>query len=110
MNNTNEMKNDCASKPGVNWIEYPNQTCFECRVGLLREADGTFSVYAINLPGVASQGDNEAEAISNIIDALAGVLIEYQSEGEIPWAEEFLEAGVVEKRILIDLNRQPVAV
>ena len=108
MNNPDGMKVG-QSQQNVNWIEYPNLTCFECRVGLLRETDGSFSVYAINLPGVASQGENEQEAIANITDALIGVLMEYKTDGEIPWADEFLEENVVEKRILIDLKALLVA-
>lgn len=110
MNNTEEMKNDPMSKPAVNWIAYPSQTCFECRVGLIRESDGSFSVYAINLPGVSSQGESEQEAIANISDALTGVLIEYVADREIPWSNEFLEKDVIEKRILIDLSNINVAV
>ena len=110
MNNTEEMNNDPMSKPAVNWIAYPSQTCFECRVGLLRESDGSFSVFAINLPGVSSQGESEEEAIVNISDALTGVLIEYISDGEIPWSDDVLEKDVIEKRILIDLSNIPVAV
>ncbi len=94
----------------MNWTADPAHTCFECRAGLLREDDGRFSAYAINLPGVASQGDNEGEAISNIVDAITGALIEYKADGAIPWADEFLEENVVEKRILIDLSKIPVAV
>jgi len=109
MNDTEGMK-VVQTQQHVNWIEYPNQTCFECRVGLLPEIDGSFSVYAINLPGVASQGENEQEAIANITDALVGVLMEYTSDGEIPWADELLEKGVVEKRILIDLSDVPLTV
>lgn len=107
MNNIEDMK-VVQSQQHVNWIEYPVQTCFECRVGLLPEIDGSFSVYAINLPGVASQGENEQEAIANITDALAGVLMEYKADGEIPWGDEFLEENVVEKRILIDLSNIPL--
>jgi predicted RNase H-like HicB family nuclease len=109
MNNTMEIVIAGISEPDVHWTKYPANTCFECRVGLLPETDGSFSVYAINLPGVASQGENEQEAIANITDALVGALMEYKSDGEIPWADELLEKGVVEKRILIDLSNLPVA-
>ena len=79
-------------------------------MGLIRESDGSFSVYAINLPGVSSQGESEQEAIANISDALTGVLSEYISDGEIPWSDDVLEKDVIEKRILIDLSNIPVAV
>lgn len=110
MNNTMEIVLAGISEPNVHWTKYPAQTCFECRVGLLLENDGTFSVYAINLPGVSSQGESEQEAITNISDALVGVLSEYIAAGEIPWTDEFLEENVIEKRVLINLSNTPMAV
>ncbi len=106
MNNTVEITNVGISEQNVGWTEYPAQTCFECRVALLSEDDGGFSIYAINLPGVASQGDSEKEALANIVNALSGALAEYKSCGEdIPWSEDFIEDGAIERRVLVNLNK-----
>lgn len=109
MNHNEQLADVKISDKEIRWIEYPAETCFECRVGLLRESDGTFSIYAINLPGVASQGETEQEAIANIMDALAGVIAEYKSEGEIPWAEDFIETEIFERRILVNLAEVAIA-
>jgi|GEM_PF-1744305 len=109
MNNIEPIAGVEISEKEIHWIEYPAETCFECRVGLLRECDGSFSIYAINLPGVASQGETEQEAIANIVDALAGTLAEYKSEGEIPWAEDFIEGEIMERCVMVNLAEVAVA-
>jgi len=60
---------------------------FRCQVYLLREPeDGGFSIIAATLPGVASQGDTEEEALENIKDAFEAVLAVYNESGqEVPW-------------------------
>ncbi len=105
MHSTDEIASVGVSEQNVRWTEYPAKTCFECRVALLREDDGGYSVYAISLPGVASQGETEKEAIANIVDALSGALAEYKSSGvDIPWSEDFIEDGAIERRVLVNLN------
>ncbi|MCI0457572.1 MAG: type II toxin-antitoxin system HicB family antitoxin [Gemmataceae bacterium] len=53
---------------------------------LLPEADGSFSALAVTLPGAASQGETEVEALANIAEAIAGCLEVYQEQGRlIPW-------------------------
>ena len=55
-------------------------------VELIPEDDGSFSAVVINLPGVGSCGDTEAEAIENVKEAMTGVLEEYTESGEdVPW-------------------------
>jgi predicted RNase H-like HicB family nuclease len=98
-----------ASICDVVWVMYPPMSCFDCRVALLQEPAGGFSVYAVNLPGVCSEGETEEEAITNIIEALSGVLSEYVAAGEIPWSEEHLEEGCFERRVIVNLNETPVA-
>lgn len=62
---------------------------FECRVFLEPEEDGGYSVYAPSLPGLASQGETEAEAIANITEAFQGTLAVYKEGGqEVPWLSE----------------------
>jgi len=58
---------------------------YECRVYLLPENEG-FSIWMADLPGVASQGDTEAEAIEHLKEAFLAVLEVYQEDGmEVPW-------------------------
>ena len=60
---------------------------YRCQVYLLPEPEeGGFSIIAATLPGVASQGDSEEEALANIKDAFEAVLAAYNDSGqEIPW-------------------------
>lgn len=109
MNNTEEIAKVVNSKQDIQWIQYPPHSCFDCRVALIAESDGGFSVYAINLPGVVSQGETEQEALANIVDALSGALAEYKVFGEIPWEEAFIEDDIMERRVLVDLNEIPMA-
>ena len=109
MNNQHNITDERLSGPNVQWMEYPADCCFECRVGLIREVDGTFSVYAINLPGIASQGENEQEALANITEALSGALLEYKKDGPIPWNEDFIDGEIVEKRVMVNLSQTAVA-
>ena len=58
---------------------------YECRVYLLPEEQG-FSIWMADLPGVATQGDSEAEAIENLKEAFLGALEAYREDGmKIPW-------------------------
>lgn len=107
MNCSEKMKS--SEIDAVKWTIHPVNTCFECRVALIPEGDRSFSVYAINLPGVASQGDTESEAIANITDALSGALAEYKAAGEIPWTDDFIEEGAIELRVLVNLAEVAVA-
>lgn len=57
-------------------------------VALLEEAEGGYSVLALNLPGAASQGETREEALANLRDAALGCIEEYLASGEeVPWAE-----------------------
>ena len=68
----------------------PDRT-FECAVVFEPEDSGGFSIYAASLPGVASQGDTEENAIANIAEALQGVIADYIESGDaIPWKEKDL--------------------
>jgi predicted RNase H-like HicB family nuclease len=80
---------------------------YECRVWLCPEPDGGFSAIAPTLPGVASQGETEREAIDNIREAFQGAIAEYlESDGNIPWLKEALgekPRDAREKWILVDV-------
>jgi predicted RNase H-like HicB family nuclease len=57
-------------------------------VAILEEAEGGYSVIALNLPGAASQGETKEEALANIRDAAIGCLEAYEASGEeVPWTE-----------------------
>jgi predicted RNase H-like HicB family nuclease len=59
---------------------------YRCIVYLTLEAEGGFSVESANLPGVASQGETEEEALANIKEAFEGCFESYKAHGEaIPW-------------------------
>ena len=108
MINTEKTETSIDSLGHVQWTNYAPETCFECRVALIPESEGGFSVYAINPPGIASEGETESEALSNVVDALSGALAEYKAYGEIPWCEDFIEEGALERRVLVNLVEQPV--
>ena len=50
-------------------------------VVLESEEDGRFSVYVPALPGCASMGDTQAEALANIREAIAGHLAGLRDDG-----------------------------
>ena len=57
-----------------------------CPVFLLPEDEGGFSIIAADLPGVASQGETEAEALDNIREAFASAIRCYKEDGKsVPW-------------------------
>lgn len=75
--------------PRINYPpwEAPNNR-YECRVLLCPEPDGGFSAHALRLPGVVSQGENEAEALKNISEAFHGAVSVYlKGSRDIPWED-----------------------
>jgi predicted RNase H-like HicB family nuclease len=94
MNNlaTPQISRGATLRPSVpleatHWIAHPSGT-YRCPVTLIPEDEGGFSAISANLPGVASQGETEAEAIENFKDAMAASLASYKAHGEaIPWKE-----------------------
>lgn len=75
---------DLGGAPG-DWSEY-NGNLFRCQVYLTPEEDGGFSAVAATLPGIASEGDTEKEAMEAIREALEAAITEYLSAGEtVPW-------------------------
>ncbi len=88
-----KVKGESGIRPKVDptrWrVQDPDQKVYRCKVILRAEDDKAYSIYAATLPGVASQGDTEEEAINNIIEALEGVLASYKAQGQdVPWAKE----------------------
>lgn len=62
---------------------------YECRVRLCPDETGGYYAIALNLPGVVSEGETEAEAIANIKDACA-LAIGYflDTQNAIPWSHD----------------------
>ena len=52
------------------------------RAALCPEEEGGFSIFAIHLAGVVSQGDTEAEAVENIREAFLAMLESCQKHNE----------------------------
>ena len=72
----------------VAWDVY-SRGVYRCEVILETDETGGFTVFVPGLPGVASQGDTEADALENIREALAAALATYLAKGQsIPWVEE----------------------
>ena len=62
-----------------------------------------FSVVALNLPGCASCGESEVEAIENIKEAANGLIESYRESGtEIPWLDTFSQDIPGAKVVLLD--------
>lgn len=84
----------------------PDPRHYNCPVHLLKEANGRYSIVAATLPGVASQGDTEEEALNNIVDAFKGVIAVYEESGEaVPWSSRAveLEPGAIERSVVVDV-------
>ena len=79
------------------------QKTYRCVVRLLSEPEGGFSVTVPALPGVASQGETQEEALANIREALEGVLAVYQEQGRIPWSAESprTEPGALDRVVIV---------
>jgi predicted RNase H-like HicB family nuclease len=70
------------------WQEFQGNA-YSCQVYLLPEQEGGYSAIAATLPGVASQGETEEEALENITEALAAAISAYKDNGmKIPWRQE----------------------
>ena len=48
---------------------------------LEREPEGGFSIYVPSLPGCASQGETQHEALANIREAIEGYLLSLRDDG-----------------------------
>lgn len=61
---------------------------YRCHVALVTEDEGDVSAVVLNLPGVGSCGDNDAEALSNVREAIAATLASYAADkAPVPWLE-----------------------
>lgn len=68
------------------WESRPKS--YRAHILLIPEEDDSVSAIAINLPGVASGGDSEEEAIGNVREAFSLAVASYLESGKtIPWKE-----------------------
>ena len=85
---TGKRPGESGLVPKLNLGWHKPQGLYRCKVILVPEENGEYSVYAATLPGVASQGKTEEEALTNIVEAFEGVLATYREQGEkVPWTE-----------------------
>jgi predicted RNase H-like HicB family nuclease len=89
----------------LSWEDFAQKTVLECRV-LICPEDGAYSIHALDLPGVVSQGRTTKEALENIIDAFEGCIASYNDSGlPVPWERVVVEdapKGSRELRILVN--------
>jgi predicted RNase H-like HicB family nuclease len=78
-----------------------------CHVWLCPEDEGGFSVFALRLPGVASQGQTVEEALANIADAVKVSIEQYLEQfGSIPWSDvnaDWIPANGVERQVIVNV-------
>ncbi|MGQ0634627.1 MAG: type II toxin-antitoxin system HicB family antitoxin [Planctomycetaceae bacterium] len=85
------------------WSIYGTRAAYACNVIIVDEGDG-YSAHVANLPGAVSEGETIDEALTNIRDALGGLLPAYSKRGQIPWADAKVEGEIAcEKRIIVNV-------
>jgi predicted RNase H-like HicB family nuclease len=79
---------------------------YECRVLVCPEDEGGYSVHALRLPGVVSQGETIDEALANISEAFAGAMRVYLADNmDVSWENVDVDRpkGSIERWILVDV-------
>jgi predicted RNase H-like HicB family nuclease len=93
--------------PEIEWEQHKPGERLGVRVVLGPTEEEVLPVYVPALPGAASQGSNEQQALANIQEALAGLVASYRDAGqEVPWQEDTGECGIGEtsKWIVVDVK------
>lgn len=71
-------------------VSMPPKPTYQLAVAILEETEGGYSIFSLNLPGVISQGNTEAEAIANVKDAFKAVMQYLTSENKSPdWVHDY---------------------
>ncbi len=87
-------------------VEWPQVSAYRCHICLIPEDDNTWSAIVLNLPGAGSCGDTEEDALTNVREAIRGVIESYKEAGEgIPWKDSMSEnipAGARQTWILVN--------
>ena len=67
-------------------VEWPEQAAYRCHICLVQEDDEQISAIVLNLPGAASCGATECEALENVRESILGLIEVYKEHGDpIPW-------------------------
>jgi predicted RNase H-like HicB family nuclease len=76
-----------TNQPLFDWLneQEGRRIGYYCRIRLIKEEEG-YSAIVLNLPGAASCGDTDEEAINNVREAITGCIESYrESNVPIPW-------------------------
>ncbi len=95
--------NPTILRPKGEWRKH-NGGVYRYMVYLTPKEEGGFSAAAARLPGVASQGGTEQEALANIVEAFKGALARYKEQGvDVPWMKTPLEPdrGAVARWVIV---------
>lgn len=88
-------------------LEWPKQCAYRCHVCLVPEEDGQFSAIVLNLPGAASCGKTESEALANVEESICGLIEVYKETGDpIPWKDyrsEDIPSGTKTQWIMVNV-------
>jgi predicted RNase H-like HicB family nuclease len=73
-------------------VEWLKRFAYRCHICVIPDEDGQFSAVVLNLPGAGSCGRTEEEALTNVQDAVRGVIESYTMDGEaVPWQDSEMD-------------------
>lgn len=88
-------------------VREPTQIVYHCHIALIREEDGSYSAVVLNLPGAASDGATEDEAMQNVRESICGLIESYNATNDpIPWKDPMsrdVPDGAKTKWILVNV-------
>jgi predicted RNase H-like HicB family nuclease len=88
-------------------VEWPEESAYRCHICLVPEEDGQFSAIVLNLPGAASCGKSESDALANVKESVRGLIAVYEEHGDpIPWKDyrsEEIPNGAKTQWILVNV-------
>lgn len=88
-------------------VDWPVQSAYRCHVCIVPEDDGQFLAIALNLPGAASGGKTESDALANVEESIRGLIEVYKENGDpIPWKDyccEEIPGGTKTQWILVNV-------
>ena len=88
-------------------VEWPEESAYRCHVCLVPEEDGQFSAIVLNLPGAASCGNTESEALANVEESIRGLIEVYkETHDPIPWKDyrsEDIPSGTKTQWIMVNV-------
>jgi predicted RNase H-like HicB family nuclease len=102
------LENESNSTSVVfNEVAWPEESAYRCHICLVPEDDGQFSAIVLNLPGAASCGATESEALENVQESIRGLIEVYKEHDDpIPWKDsrsEEIPAGTKTQWILVNV-------